>query len=317
MNREGLERSAVLLMTLGEEAAAQVLRYLSPLEVAELGRVMRELGPLPKERVLSVMHEYAAEAARQTGIGADADQFLDAALTRAVGDEQARQLFARIAGDSEEIRQLAWKDPAEIAALLRDQPPQVSALLLARLERGLAIAALEWLPPAVQVDVLQNMGEGRPVSQDVLRELDTWLAQVRVSEQNTGGEVQTLAADLFANLSPAARAGVEAAMAVQNPGFLNQLQIGELELNDLAKLSGEARMVFFKAVPAQTLLLALKGADPDLVESLLANMPGTAARRLRDDLDALGAVRLSEIETAQQQAVKLLREMVMLGQIAI
>ncbi len=317
MNRDGVERSAVLLMALGEDVAAQVLRYLSPLEVAELARAMRESGPVPRARVQDVMQAYQREAVRQTGIGADADAFLDAALTRAVGDDQARQLLARLVGGSAEMQRLAWKDPAEIAALLRDQPAQIAALVLTRLERGLAAATLEWLPQTMQLELLQSVDDVQTVSPEVLRELDIWLAQALAAEHETNTSGEDLAADLFARLTPATRAGLEAELAKHDPQALGRLKLGQLEWHDLARLSGDARMVFFKAVPGQTLLLALKGADPELVEHLLSNMPATAAGRLRDDLDALGAVKLSDIENAQQQTVKLLRELVRLGQIAI
>lgn len=314
MNREGMERSAIFLLALGEEAAAQVLRHLSPMEVSELGRVMREIGPLPRERVQAVIEKYADEAARQTGFGADPDQFLNAALTRAVGDERARQLLSRIAGDTQDMQKLAWKEPAEIAALLRSEHPQIAAVVLARLDRAQAAATLEWLPQDMQGEVLRRLAEWQGAPPEALREVDAWLARSleQDASDTTGG---SLAADIFSRLSPAAREEVEAGLRQESPQLLNQLQAGQLELADVAQLSGEARTLFFKAVPGRALLLALKGADPDVTEALLSRMPDTAARRLRDDLDALGAVRLVEIEAAQGQIVKLLRELAAQGQI--
>ncbi len=316
MNREGMERSAVLLLALGEEAAAQVLRQLSPMEVSGLGRVMREIGPLPRERVQAVVGEYEDEASRQTGFGADPDQFLDAALTRAVGDERARVLLSQIAGDSQDMQKLAWKEPAEIAALLRGEPPQIATVVLARLDRAQAAATLEWLPQDMRTEVLRRLAEWQGAPSDALREVDAWL--VRSLESDVSGiHPESLAADIFARLSPAVRGQIEAGLREQSPQLLNQLQAGQLELADVAQLSGQARTLFFKAVPGRTLLLALKGADPDMVETLLVHMPDTAARRLRDDLDALGAVRLVEIEAAQAQTVKLLRELAAMGEINI
>jgi len=97
--------------------------------------------------------------------------------------------------------------------------------------------------------------------------------------------------------------------------LLEQLKAHQLELNDLARLSGESRTRFFKAVPGHTLLLALKGADPDLVQELLARMPETAARRFKDDIESLGAVKVADIESAQTETVRLLREMAATGQL--
>lgn len=314
MNRAGMEKAAVLLLALGEDAAAQVMRYLSPFEVGELGRVMRETGALPRERIEAVIDEYEAEAARQTGIGADADQFLDAALTRALGDERGRMLLARIAGAGGNVQQLAFKEPAEVAALLKDEHPQLVAAVLAQLDRAHAAATLEWLAEPQREEVVRRLAEWQGAPAEALREMEDWLAhrlQGGEAEQQGAG----LAADLLSRLSPAAREEVESGLSQTSPELLEQLKARQLELHDLARLNGEDRTRFFKAVPAHTLLLALKGADPDLVEELLARMPDSAARRLKDDLEALGAAKVSDIESAQGETVRLLREMAAAGEL--
>lgn len=316
MNRAGLEKAAALLLSLGEDAAAQVLRFLSPYEVAELGRVMRELGALPRERVEAVIDEYEAEAARQTGIGADADQFLDAALTRALGEERARMLLARITGAGSNVRQLAYKEPAEVAALLKDEHPQLIAAVLAQLDRPQAAATLEWLPDAQREEAVRRLAAWQGAPASALRELEEWLAR-HAQEREADREGASLAADLLARISPAAREEIESGLAQHSPDLLEQLKAQRLGLDDLARLSGESRTRFFKAVPGHTLLLALKGADPDMVQALLARMPQSAARRLRDDLDTLGAARVADIESAQSEALRLLREMAAQGRLEL
>ncbi len=314
MNRTGLEKAAALLLTLGEDAAAQVFRYLSPYEVGELGRVMRELGALPRERVQAVIDEYEAEASRQTGIGADADQFLEAALTRALGEERARLLLSRIAGTAGSVRVLAFREPAEVAALLKDEPPQLIAAVLAQLDRTHAAATLEWLPDAQREEVVRRLAEWQGAPAEAMREMEDWLArQLHETEQDRDGA--GLAADLLARLSPAAREEIESGLALHSPQLLGQLKAQQLELKDIACLPAESRTRFFKLVPGHTLLLALKGADPDLVQALLARMPDTAARRLRDDLESLGATKLGDIESAQAETVGLLRQMAGTGEI--
>jgi flagellar motor switch protein FliG len=316
MNRAGLEKAAVLLLSLGEDTAAEVLRFLSPYEVGELGRAMREVGAQPRERVEAVMDEYAAQASRQTGIGTDADQFLDAALTRALGEERARPLLSRIAGAGDSIRQLALREPAEIAGLLRDEHPQLIAAVLAQLDRAHAAATLEWLPEAQREDVVRRLAgwQGTPV--EALREMEDWLArQLQETAQTEPGA--GLAADLLTRVSPAAREEIESGLAQHSPHLLEQLKAQQLELDDLPRLADDSRTRFFKAVPAHTLLLALKGADPDMVEALLGRMPTTAACRLKDDLESLGAARVADIESAQAEAIRLLRNMARQGQLTL
>lgn len=316
MNRNGLEKSAALLLSLGEEAAAQIMRYLSPFEVGELGRAMREIGALPRERVEAVLDDYEAEAARQTGIGTGADEFLDAALTRALGDERGRKLMARIAGAGNGIKELAWKEPAELAALLKEEHPQLIAAVLAQLDRPHAAATLEWLPETQREDVVRRLAEWQGAPAEALRELEDWLAhRLQMDEADEAGA--SLAADLLSRMSPAARESVESGLSENSPELFEQLKAQQFELEDMARLTGEARTRFFKAVPGHTLLLALKGADPDLVEELLVQMPDAAARRLRDDLESLGAARLADIESAQAETVRLLREMAAQGQLEL
>jgi flagellar motor switch protein FliG len=302
------------LLALGEEAAAQVLRYLSPFEVGKLGRVMREMGALPRERVDAVIDAYEEEAERQTGIGADADEFLDAALTRALGDDRGRMLLERIAGSGGSVQQLAWKEPAEVAALLKDEHPQVAAAVLAQLDRPHAAATLEWLPDAQRQEVVQLLAEWHGAPAEALREMEDWLAH-RLQGQEPDKEGTSLVADLLSRMSPAAREEVESGLSASSPQLLEQLKAHQLEMDDLARLSGESRTRFFKAVPGHMLLLALKGADPDMVEELLARMPETAARRFSDDLESLGAVKVADIESAQTEIVRLLREMAATGQL--
>lgn len=316
MNRAGMEKSAVLLLALGEDAAAQVLRYLSPFEVGELGRVMRETGALPRGRVNAVIDEYEAEAARQTGIGAGADEFLDATLTRALGDERGRMLLARIAGAGGNVRQLAWKEPAEVAALLKDEHPQLAAAVLAQLDRAHAAATLEWLPEPQRQEVVRRLAEWHGAPAEALREMEDWLGH-RLRGEEAGGDGTGMVADLLSRMSPAAREEVESGLSENSPQLLEQLRVQQLDMNDLARLAGESRTRFFKAVPGRTLLLALKGADPDLVEALLARMPETAARRLKEDIETLGAAKVTDIESAQAETVRLLREMAAAGQLAI
>lgn len=316
MNRAGLEKAAALLLSLGEDAAAQVFRYLSPYEVGELGRAMRELGALPRERVEAVIDEYEEEASRQTGIGADADQFLDAALTRALGDERARMLLSRITGAGSSIQQLAYREPAEVASLLKDEHPQLTAAVLAQLDRTQAAAILEWLPEAQREAVVHRLAEWQGAPAEALREMEDWLAR-QLKETEQGGEGTSLAAELLARVSPAAREEIESGLAQHSPQLLEQLKAQQLELGDLARLSAESRTRFFKLVPGHTLLLALKGADPDLVEELLARMPDTAARRLRDDLESLGATKVADIESAQAETVRLLRGMAGQGELEL
>ena len=136
MSQAGIEKAAALLLALGEETAASVLRYLSPLEVNRLGSAMREMEVLPRERVRAILHDYAAESAEQTGFAADTGHFLDEALKQAFRPERAQAMLQRLgASATQSLEKLAWREPAEIAGLLETQPPATDC------RRGVATAA--------------------------------------------------------------------------------------------------------------------------------------------------------------------------------
>lgn len=317
MNRAGTEKGAILLLSLGEEAAAQVFRYLSPVEVSELGQTMRNIGVLPRERVESVLREYADEAERQTGFGADPEEFLDAALNRALGDDRGRQLMERLLGkESQDLKQLDWMEPSEVASMLQDEHSQVVATVLVHLDRQQAAKVLEWLNEPLRHEVIQRVAEWRGVPAEAMRELNAWLAS-RLQREGRESNGESIAAELLHNLTPAARAQAESGLAADAPTLLGQLKARQLDMDDLKRLTPDSRTRFFKAVPGNSLLFALKGADPDLVESLLSKMPDTAARRLKDDLESLGASRLDEIEAAQGKVVDLLRGMASRGEVEL
>jgi flagellar motor switch protein FliG len=271
---------------------------------------------LPRERVEAVMEDYEVEAVRQTGIGTGADEFLDAALTRALGDDRGRKLMERIAGAGSNVQQLAWKEPAEVAALLKDEHPQLVAAVLAQLDRPHAAATLEWLPEMQREEVVRRLAEWHGAPLEALREMEDWLAH-RLQGEESDQEGASLVADLLSRMSPAAREEVKSGLSENSPQLLEQLKAQQLGLEDLARLSGESRTRFFKAVPGHTLLLALKGADPDLVKELLVRLPDTAARRLRDDLESMGGAKVTDIEFAQAETVRLLREMAAQGQLEL
>ena len=164
MSQAGIEKSAALLLALGEEATAAVFRYLSPLEVSRLGAAMREMGVLPRERVRLILRDYAAEAAEQTGFATDAGRFLDDSLKLAWSPERAQAMLQRLGSAGGQAQdKLAGREPAEIAGLLEEQPPQLIAMVLAQLPRDVAAAVLDALPGSARAETLLSLAHSDTV----------------------------------------------------------------------------------------------------------------------------------------------------------
>ncbi|KAB2318757.1 flagellar motor switch protein FliG [Betaproteobacteria bacterium SCN1] len=308
MSETGVDKSAALLLALGEEASAAVLRYLSPLDVSRLGMAMRALDVLPRERVRAVLRDYAAEAAEQTGFAADTGRFLDEALKRAWPPERARAMLRRLgASSARALDALGERTPAEIAGLLDGQPSYLVAAVMAHLPRDVAAATLDLLPAGLRADTLRDLAQRESPTADMLHELDDWLAERAATEPEDAGEATV--ANLLDRMSEGAAAAALAQLDRDAAGLAARLRARVLEFDDLARATEDGRRTFLRNVGARALLHALKGSDGRVYDALAAVMSPAAALRMKDDLDTLGAVPVAEIQAAQHEAAQLLRRL--------
>lgn len=317
MSESGVDKSAALLLALGEEASAAVLRYLSPLEVSRLGKAMREFGVLPRDRVQAVLSDFLAEASRQTGFATDSERFLDETLKRALGPERAEPLLRRLgAAGREQLQQLAWEEPAAIAARLELQPPQLVAAVVSQLPPDVGAAVVELLPPSQRADTLLSLAQTEAAGPDTLRELEAWLAATAAPEAMPV-EGEAAVARLLANMSRGSATAALTAMDREEPDLTARLRARALEFEDVRRLSPGDRKTFLRHVGARTLLHALKGCDAAVLEAVLQAMSPTAAQRLKDDLDTLGSVLVTDIQAAHEEAGAVLRRLAAEGALAV
>jgi flagellar motor switch protein FliG len=313
MSQAGIEKSAALLLALGEEATAAVFRYLSPLEVNRLGSAMRELEVLPRERVRAILRDYAAESAEQTGFAADTGRFLDETLKQAFRPERAQAMLQRLgATGAQAIEKLAWREPAEIAGLLEAQPSQLIAAVTSQLPRDVAAAVLDVLPGKTRADVLLSLAHSDAPSSDMLRELDDWLASLEPAAPPQG---EAAVASLLGQMSEGSAAAALSQLDQNDADLAARLRVRNLVFEDLARLPEASRKTFLRNVGARTLLHALKGSDGTVLDALTAVMSPTAAQRMRDDLDTLGMVPVTAIQDAQDEAGATLRRLAAEGAI--
>jgi flagellar motor switch protein FliG len=316
MSQAGIEKSAALLLALGEEATVAVLRYLSPLEVSRLSSAMRELEVLPRERVRAILRDYAAEAAEQTGFAADTGRFLDETLKLALSPERARALLQRVgASGVQALEKLAWREPAEIAGLLEEQPPQLISVVLAQFPRDVAAAVLDLLPGKTRANTLQSLAHSDAPSADMLRDLDEWLAGLEADSPSPQGEAAV--ASLLGQMSEGSAEAALSQLDQSDAELAARLRLHNLAFEDLARLPEASRKTFLRNIGARTLLHALKGSDGRVLDSLIAVMSSTAAQRMRDDLDTLGALSVTAIQTAQDEAGATLRRLAAEGAILL
>lgn len=319
MSQAGLERCATLLLALGEEASAAVFRYLSPLEVSQLGAAMRAMRVLPRERVQEVLEACQREAAQQTGFATDAERFLDDALSRAWGPARAQAVMRSLGGrTAESLQQLAWKDPSEVAALLETEPPSLIAVVLTQLPRDSASAVLELLPDVLRSETVLCMAQAELPAPDVMRDIEAWVAERldQISEPNHETH-EAATGRVLAGMSRGTADAVLDALDEQDPSLAARLRAHTLSFEDLVRVAPADRKIFLRQVPANTLLYALKGADRSVVDCLAEVMSDVAAQRMRDDLDTLGVLPVSAIQEAQDEAGLLLQRLAAEGAISL
>jgi len=322
VNDEGLVDSAILLMALGENAAAEVFRHLAPKEVHRLGETMARLHTTSRDKVDTVLSRFHSASAGLSTLVGNADEYLRSVLRRALGEERAGLLIGRILqGDGVSgIESLKWMDPRSIAELIRNEHPQIVASILVHLERDQAAATLLQFDETLRNDVVMRIATLDGIQPAALRELDEVLTRVLAGGDalsRTRLDGSKTAAEIIAGFGGAAEAGALEALREQDPDLAQKIADLMFTFEDIDRLDDRAIQLLLREVQSESLIVALKGTDAALRERIFRNMSQRAAETLREDLESKGPVRVSEVESQQKEIVKTLRRLADEGQIAI
>lgn len=324
MDDAGLQDSAVLLLSLGEERATEVFKYLTPKEVQKLGTTMAKLKAVTREKVESVLDRFHQAAIEQTSVGSDSDEYIRNVLTNALGHDKAKILLDRIlAGGSDVsgIEGLKWMDGPTVAELVKNEHPQIIASILVHLEREHASEILNQFTERQRNDVLLRIATLDGIQPTALKELNEVLAKLLASgtenvKKTALGGVRVAAEILNFAGAKNESAIIEAVKA--HDAELAQKIIDEMFVFDnLVDIDDQGLQLLLREVQSEQLVIALKGAGEELREKVFANMSQRAAEMLKDDLESKGPVRLSEVEAQQKEILKIVRRLVEEGQIAL
>jgi flagellar motor switch protein FliG len=318
----GLEQAAILLMTVGEEEAAEVFKFLSPKEVQKLGETMARLKTVPREKVEKVIVAFNKTKDEQFSLVGDTDAFVSQVLRRALGEEKANMLLDRIlqGRDVSGIEALKWMDPGSIAELLKNEHPQIVASILVHLERDHASEVLRSFGERMRNDVLVRIATLDGIQPQALQELNEVLSKVlaggeKLKKANLGGTKATaeILNFLGAQLETAAVESIREHDSDLAQKILDQM----FTFENLNALDDRAIQTLLREVQSESLIVALKGADQDLRDKIFKNMSSRAAEMLREDLEAKGPVRVSEVEAEQREILKIVRRLADEGQIQL
>ncbi len=321
-SRSGTERAAILLLTLGENEAAQVLKHMGAKEVQRIGTAMAKLANVSREEVHGVICDFAQTVESQTSVGVGADEFLRRVLVDALGQDKAASIIDRIniGRSTKGLEALKWMDPRAVAELIRLEHPQIIAIVLAYLEPDQSAEVLGHLPVNVRADVVARIATLDGVQPSALTELDD-IMEKQFAGKSAGKTSVLGGAKAAANIVNFLEPSQESALMEQIEKSDAALAARILDLvfvfDNLIDLDDRGMQELLRQVPAERLLLAMKGAEDALKEKIFKNMSQRADEMLRDDLEAKGPVRISEVEGAQKEILQIARKLAEAGTIAL
>ena len=319
---EGLENAAILLMSLGEEEASQVFKHLTPKEVQALGETIAKMKAVTRDRVDGVLSKFSAMAGEQSMLVADNDEYVKGVLRRALGDDKANLLIDRIlqGSDVSGIESLKWMDPQSVSELLRNEHPQIVAAILVHLDYDQASSVLKLFTERQRNEVLVRIATLDGIQPSALKDLNEVMGKVlaggdKMRKTSLGGVKP--AAEIINMMGGSVETAVLDYIREADNELAQKIMDNMFTFDDLEKLDDKAIQTLMKEVQSESLVIALKGATPEMREKIFRNMSTRAAETLREDLDSRGPVRVSEVESEQKELLKIVRRLADEGQIQL
>ena len=322
MEDNGLEDAAILLMSLGEDEASEVFKHLAPKDVQRLGETIAKLKVVSRDRVEGVLSKFTHEAGEQHMLVSDTDEYVKGVLRKALGDDKANLLLDRIlqANDVSGLESLKWMDAGSVAELLRNEHPQIVAAILVHLEVEQASAVIKAFTERQRNEVLVRIATLDGIQPSALKELNEVMGQVlaggnRSKKPSLGGVKP--AAEIINLLGTAVETSVLDYIREADAELAQKIMDNMFTFDDLNKLDDKGMQALLKEVQSESLVLALKGAAPEMRDKVFKNMSSRAAETLREDLESRGPVRVTEVEAEQKEMLKTVRRLIDEGQIVM
>jgi flagellar motor switch protein FliG len=322
MEDDGIIKSAILLMSLGEEEASAVFKHLTPKEAQKIGSAMANLNNITREKIENVLEEFNFQTEEKTALGHNANEYIRNVLTKALGDEKAANLIDRIlhGGDTSGIESLKWMDASSVAELIKSEHPQIIATILVHLERDQASEILSLFTERLRNDTLLRIATLDSIQPAALRELNDVLIKLLSGSSNIrktpmGGIRAT--AEILNLMSSAQESSVIDNIKQYDDDFAQKIMDEMFVFDNLLEIDDHGIQLLLREVQSESLIIALKGAQEELRNKVFKNMSKRAAEMLKEDLEAKGPVRVSEVEAEQKEILKIVRQLADDGQIVL
>lgn len=316
----GTQRAALLLMTLGEQEAAEVLKYMGAQEVQQLGMAMASLKNVSRDDADIVLNGFITDVEDQTALGVNTESYVRNILGNAFGESKANAFIDRImiGDDAKGLDALKWMSSREVVEIVKDEHPQIIAIVLAYLESQQAADVVEKLPDELRPDILMRVAGLSDIQQSALAEIENLIASK--STDSSGGSTRKVggnkvAADIVNALKPARSEEILDQIKEKNADVSERIQEMMFTIDTLLNVDDRGIQALLREISNDLLVVALKGCDPAVSSKIMGNMSKRAATLLREDMEAKGPMKLSEVEDSQKEILDVARRLVDAGDI--
>lgn len=318
----GLQKAAILLMAIGEQEAAEIMKHMEPREVQKLGSAMSRLKNIGKDEVDAVINNFVDTVERQASIGHQSDEYVRAVIAKALGEEKGEAITDRILSHStvSGLEQLKWLDNRTIAGILANEHRQIVSIVLSYLEADQAAGVLGHFPEDARHEIIMRIATLDAVHPSAIEELnrimETQFATDKFAPSSSYGGVKT-AADVLNFLDLSSLEAIVNKIKEMEPELGAQLEDLMFVFEDLLTIDDRGIQALMREISTDSLVFALKGTSEEIRQKIYSNMSKRAAEMLREDLEAKGPVKVSEVETAQKEIIAVARRLADSGEISL
>ena len=315
----GIERAAILLMSLGEQEASEVLRHVGAREVQRIGSTMASLPSVTRDQALEVLDNFVTVVEEKTSLGIGSDDYVRTVLKQALGDNATSMIDRILLGrKSKGLEAMKWMDPRSVAEMVRQEHPQIIAIVLAYLESDQAAQVLSQLPEQIRPDVIMRVATIDGIPPAAFEELDSVMEKQfqgteNVKSSSVGGI--RAAAEMLNLIDGAAEEQIISTIRESDGVLSEKIQDEMFVFDNIAELDDRNIQTLLREVESKSLTKAVKGADQAVKEKIMRNMSRRASEMLEEDIEAVGPVRLSDVEAAQKEILAVVRRLADEGQI--
>ena len=316
------QRAAVLMLLLGEQQASEIIRFMNPREVQALGAAMVSVADLSQEAVNVVLDDFVATLKKQTSLGLGTGDYVEKVLKRALGDDKAASVLSRImpGQGSKGLEILKWMDARSIADMIRNEHPQVVAIILSVLEYDVAADVLNYLPAESRAEIIQRIAKLETVQPSAMEELEAIMKKQFASnssaKSSSFGGVKA-AAKIMNFVKVELEGSIMKGLSDIDEDLTLRIQDNMFTFENLVSVDNRGIQTLMRAVEPDLLMIALKGAPDFVRQKFFDNMSSRARVMFIDDMEAKGPLRLTEVEEAQKKVMRLARKLSEAGELVL